>query len=70
MKFVTRVYPDIRCPKCNKLLARGVLDQGVMELKCPDSRCRTKVLLRASSPNLAPQDGLPNGDRHATEHSS
>ena len=59
----------IRCGTCNKLLAKGYLEAGQIELLCP--RCKTRILLRASSPRTAPQDGL-HGDRHAhpTSHQS
>ena len=52
---------DIRCGNCNRLLARGSMDAGEIELVCP--RCKTRVILRAMCPNPAPQDGLL-GDRH------
>jgi Mu-like prophage protein Com. len=61
--------PEIRCPKCNKIIARGVLEKGLLELKCYTTRCGTKILLRASRPNIALLDGL-HGDRYAREHSS
>lgn len=57
----SKTIQDIRCGNCNKLLARGSMDAGEIELVCP--RCKTRLVLRASRPNLAPQDGL-YGDRH------
>lgn len=60
----------IRCGTCNKLLAKGHLEAGQIELLCP--RCKTRILLRASSPRTAPprsgNDGL-HGDRHAHPNS-
>ncbi|WP_298030954.1 Com family DNA-binding transcriptional regulator [uncultured Desulfovibrio sp.] len=56
----------IRCGTCNKLLAKGHLEAGQIELLCP--RCKTRILLRASSSRIAPQDGL-HGDRHAYPNS-
>lgn len=53
--------PSIRCKNCNKLLARGILDLGEIEIQCP--RCKTRNTLRASRPNTAPHDGL-FGDNH------
>ena len=57
----------LRCGKCNKLLAKGHMEAGEIELFCP--RCKSRIILRAISPNLAPQDGL-YGDRNAREQSS
>ena len=57
----------IRCGTCNKLLAKGHLDAGEIELLCP--RCKTRILLRASRPSLAPHDGL-YGEHHARNVSS
>ena len=57
---------NLRCGKCNKLLAKGHIEAGEIELFCP--RCKSRIVLRAVSPNLAPhqsgKDGL-HGDRHA-----
>lgn len=62
---------NLRCGKCNKLLAKGHIEAGEIELFCP--RCKSRIVLRAISPNLAlPQlgnDGL-YGDRHARNQSS
>lgn len=58
---------DIRCGNCNRLLARGIMEAGEIELVCP--RCKTRVILRALCPNPAPQDGL-FGDRHARTSAS
>lgn len=58
----------LRCGKCNKLLAKGHMEAGEIELFCP--RCKSRIVLRALSPNLAPQDGLHNGDRYARSQSS
>ena len=56
-----------RCGKCKKLLAKGYIEAGEIELFCP--RCKSRIVLRAARPNLAPpqsgNDGLHNGDRHA-----
>lgn len=60
--------PEIRCPNCNKVIARGVLEMGLMELQCHTTRCKTMVILRALRPNQAPHDGLC-GDRHANKAS-
>ena len=51
----------VRCGNCNKLLAKGRMEAGELELVCP--RCKTRLHLRADSPNLAPHDGL-YGDSH------
>ena len=58
---------NLRCGKCNKLLARGRIEAGEIELFCP--RCKSRVILRATSPNTAPHDGL-YGDRYARNQSS
>ena len=55
----------VRCGHCNKLLAKGRMEAGELELVCP--RCKTRILLRASRPNTAPHDGLHNGDRYVRE---
>lgn len=57
----------LRCGKCNKLLAKGRIEAGEIELFCP--RCKSRIVLRAISPNHAPHDGL-HGDRDAREQSS
>lgn len=44
---------EVRCPKCGKLLAKGVA--LCMEFKC--ERCKTYYILRASRPNPASLDG-------------
>ena len=59
--------PDIRCRGCNKLLARGTIEAGEMELHCP--RCKNRILLRALRPNTAPHDGL-YGENHARNNPS
>ncbi|MDR2744393.1 MAG: Com family DNA-binding transcriptional regulator [Desulfovibrio sp.] len=64
MKAEPVITSAIRCGTCNKLLAKGHMDAGEIELLCP--RCKTRHLLRASCPNPAPRDGL-YGDRHAHE---
>lgn len=56
----------VRCGNCNKLLAKGRMEAGELELVCP--RCKTRVLLRALRPNNAPHDGL-FGDRYAHDSS-
>ena len=53
---------NLRCGKCNKLLAKGRIEAGEIELVCP--RCKSRIVLRAISPNAAPHDGL-HGDRYA-----
>ncbi|WP_368506117.1 Com family DNA-binding transcriptional regulator [uncultured Desulfovibrio sp.] len=45
--------PDIKCPRCHRLLARGTA--VFMELYC--RHCKVYVILRATSPNSAPHDG-------------
>ena len=64
MKTPRKNSTEIRCGNCNKLLAIGAMQAGEIEILC--SRCKTCNLLRAASPNLAPQDGL-HGDRYARE---
>ncbi|MDO5484088.1 MAG: Com family DNA-binding transcriptional regulator [Desulfovibrionaceae bacterium] len=61
MKYGQNVT-DFRCGHCNKLLARGHMEAGHIELACP--RCKTRLILRAVRPNHAPHDGL-NGEHHA-----
>ena len=56
----------VRCGHCNKLLAKGRMEAGELELVCP--RCKPRILLRASRPNTAPHDGLL-GDRYAHDPS-
>ena len=58
---------NLRCGKCNKLLAKGHIEAGEIELLCP--RCKSRIVLRAISPKSALHDGL-HGDRYAREHSS
>ena len=57
--------PEIRCGNCGRLLATGNMELGEIVIACP--RCKTRHILRASRPNLAPpqfgKDGL-YGDRH------
>ena len=65
MKAPVTPPPAIRCRDCNRLLARGVIEAGEIELHCP--RCKTRLHLRASCPDLAPHDGLHNGDRYERE---
>ena len=67
MKAPVTTPPEIRCRDCNRLLARGELEAGVIELQCP--RCKTRLHLRATRPSQAPHDGL-HGDRHDSETSS
>lgn len=57
----------LRFGKCNKLLAKGRIEAGEIELFCP--RCKSRIVLRATSPNAAPPDGL-HGDRYARNQSS
>lgn len=42
-----RELPEIRCPECNKLVAKGVAID--MQFRCP--RCKTFFTLRAVRPN-------------------
>lgn len=65
MKAPVTTPPAIRCRDCNRLLARGVIEAGEIELHCP--RCKTRLHLRASRPSQAPHDGL-HGDRHDREN--
>jgi Mu-like prophage protein Com. len=53
---------NVRCGNCDKLLAKGCMELGEIEFLCP--RCKSRTVLRATRPNLAPQDGL-YGDRYA-----
>ena len=59
---------DVRCGNCNKLLAKGRMEAGEIELLCP--RCKTHIILRASRSSQAPHDGLHHGDNHACDNSS
>lgn len=59
---------DVRCGNCNKLLAKGRMEAGEIELLCP--RCKTRIILRASRSSHAPHDGLHHGDNHACNPSS
>lgn len=61
MKSSVNTPPEIRCRDCNRLIARGTIEAGEIELHCP--RCKTRLHLRASRPSQAPHDGL-HGDRH------
>lgn len=67
----THEIGDLRCGNCQRLLARGHLEAGEIELSCP--RCKNRIVLRATRPNLAPpqsgNDGL-YGDRHASNQTS
>ncbi len=65
---------EIRCPgrksngqPCNRLLAKGAVEVGEVELFCP--YCKNRFLLRATRPNHAPHDGLQTGDCHVLEES-
>ena len=51
---------QIRCGKCNKLLAKGMA--GNIEIKCP--RCRAINHVRAESPSSELPDGQ-DGATHA-----
>lgn len=64
MKAPTPNTSEYRCRECNRLLARGVIEVGEIELWCP--RCKIQVHLRASRPSQAPHDGLYE-DRHDRE---
>lgn len=65
MKMPDKTAPEYRCGHCNRLLARGAIEAGEIELQCP--RCKTRLHLRASRPSQAPHDGLHNGDRYVRE---
>ncbi|HIW01566.1 MAG TPA: Com family DNA-binding transcriptional regulator [Candidatus Desulfovibrio intestinipullorum] len=52
---------DVRCPRCNKLLARG--KAIFMSFKCP--RCGTFYELRTTSPNHEPQES--HGDQQTND---
>lgn len=65
MKASVNTPPEIRCRGCNRLIARGIIEAGEIELHCP--RCKTRLHLRALRPSQAPHDGL-YGDRHDCEH--
>ncbi|MES9995769.1 Com family DNA-binding transcriptional regulator [Desulfovibrio aminophilus] len=67
MRTLANSTPEIRCRNCNRLLARGSIEAGEIELQCP--RCKTRLLLRVTRPSHAPHDGL-HGDRYANESSS
>lgn len=67
MKAPVKPVPEIRCRGCNRLIARGIMEAGELELHCP--RCKTRVHLWASRPSLAPHDGL-HGDRYERENPS
>ena len=62
MKTEPESSPDVRCGNCNKLLAKGRMEAGEIELLCP--RCKTRLTLRATRSSQAPHDGLPHGDSH------
>jgi phage FluMu protein Com len=47
------ILAEIRCTHCHRLLAKG--EARYMEFKCP--RCGAFIILRAASPEIAPQDG-------------
>lgn len=64
MKAPVQKNTEIRCGNCNRLLAKGVMEAGQIQIFCP--RCKTRHILRASSPNLAPHDGLC-GDSYAPQ---
>ena len=70
MNNINNALPEIRCPRCNKLLAKGVLDVGIIEFQCPGGKCnKRKIILRATRPSLAPHDGL-HGDSHVRKNPS
>ena len=59
----------IRCLSCGRLLAKGALLAGELEIVC--NRCKATNRLRAMSPNPEPLDGRsrPQGEIHAPSHS-
>ena len=48
-----RELPEIRCPYCNKLIAKG--EAAELEFRC--GRCKTFFILRATRPHSEPHDG-------------
>ena len=52
--------PEIRCPNCGRLLARG--EARIMQFKC--TRCKSYVLLRAERPDSVLHDS-PRSSFHA-----
>ena len=44
---------DHRCPRCGKLLARGRITLGFIEIKCNRSRCPALVKITAHGAFLA-----------------
>ena len=59
----SRGLQEIRCHKCRKLIARGFVSTGHIEIMCPS--CRSINALRAESPNIEPHDGLLKEVTHA-----
>lgn len=45
---------DIRCPRCGKLLGRGKIVLGHVEIKCSRSKCQTTVRVTAHGVFTAP----------------
>jgi len=37
--------PEIRCPACNRLLARGRITLGSLEIQCSRQRCKVLILI-------------------------
>lgn len=68
MSTAPKDHKDVRCGNCNKLLAKGRMEAGEIELLCP--RCKTRIILRASRSSQAPHDGLHHGDNHAHQTSA
>ena len=52
--------PEIRCRGCNKLLARGAIEAGDIELHCP--RCKTRPHLRATRRMTASTETFMNAN--------
>lgn len=65
--LVSRPAGDIRCLSCGRLLAKGALLAGELEIVC--IRCKATNCLRAMSPNPE-RDGLsrPQGEKHAPSY--
>lgn len=48
-----RELPEIRCPYCNKLIAKG--EAAELELRC--GRCKSFFILRATRPDAELHEG-------------
>ena len=54
-----RDLPEIRCPYCNKLIAKG--EAVELEFRC--GRCKNFFILRAERPDSELRDGHTESDR-------